>query len=98
MKPYTPDDAGCYVDGARGIYAIDEQVAIARAHGATITHDCEELHAETCFESEFAGCEWAGDYADKADDYMNTHFPVEGHYWGWNNGDWGLWAIDEEDA
>lgn len=95
---YTIEDCGCYVDGARGIYAIDEIVSIAESHGGRV-HDCDMQghdHGETCFESRFAGCEFAGDVEYGCDDYMNTHFGVDGAYWGRNeNGDWGLWEIDD---
>lgn len=96
MKPYTLDHVGCYVDGGCGIYATDEIVSIARSHGATITRDCDCNHDQSCFESEFASCEWVGDYEDKASDYMNDYHGVEGAYWGRNeNGDWGLWPIED---
>lgn len=96
---YTMDDCGCYVDSARGIYATDAIVAFANEHGANIRHDsdCASDHAETFCASTFAGCEFAGDYEDDADSYMNETFPVEGAYWGRNeNGDWGLWTCDED--
>lgn len=96
---YTIEDCGCYVDGARGIYATDAIVAFANAHGANIVHDedCDN-HADTSRESTFAGCEFAGDYEDEADAWMNEHYAVDGAYWGRNeNGDWGLWATDEDE-
>jgi hypothetical protein len=103
-NPYTPADAGCYVDGARGIYSTDAIVDFARDHGATIEHDIDGTsrylescdHAETCFDSEFAGCEFNNEFEDAATDWMNDHFPVNGHYWGRaETGDWGLWPIEE---
>jgi hypothetical protein len=95
---YTIEDCGCYVDGAEGIYATDRVVEFARAHGAVIEHDKDCQHYETCFDSEFAGCEFAGDYEDEADTYMNDHHPVDGAFWGRNeNGDWGLWSVEDED-
>ena len=94
---YTLDDCGCYVDSAWGIYATDKVVEIAREHGADIKHDADCEHVETCFPSEFAGCECSGDYEDEADNYMNEYYGVDGAYWGRNeNGDWGLWTIDED--
>ncbi len=102
---YTLKDCGCYVDGARGIYAIDAIVEIAEAHGLRDqTCGIDHEHDETCDESRFAGCEFAGEIEDACDDYMNKHFSVDstdensndGAYWGRNeNGDWGLWQIDE---
>lgn len=83
---------GCYVDGALGIYAVDDIVQFARDHGAKIIRDCDCDHGACCFESEFAACDWAGEYEDQATDYMEDHFKVDMCYWGRNeNGDWGLW-------
>ena len=92
-------EIGCYVDSARGIYATDVIVATANAYGAKIEHDedCIE-HAETCDDSIFAGCEFAGEYEDMADEYMNEHYSVDCAYWGRNeDGDWGLWTIETEE-
>ena len=94
---YTLDDCGCYVDGVRGIYATDAIVDFARLHGATIEHEADCEHAETCDASEFAGCEVSGEYEDDADAYMEAHYGVDGAYWGRNeNSDWGLWTIEED--
>lgn len=83
QREYTTMDVGCYVDGARGIYAVEAIVDFARSHGAVIERD-----DQTCFESE---------YEDEADDYMNADYPVDGCFWGRNdNGDWGLWPYDDE--
>ncbi len=38
---YTLNDVGCYVDGASGIYAIDEIVRFAESHGCN-SKDCEK--------------------------------------------------------
>ncbi|MGH8651534.1 MAG: hypothetical protein ACREYE_04835, partial [Gammaproteobacteria bacterium] len=90
MTKYTARDAGCYLDSARGIYMTDEIVDFARSHGAKIKRDCDCSHDQSCFDSEFASCEWIGDYEDEADAHMNDHYSVPGHYWGRNEyGDWG---------
>lgn len=96
---YTRDDCGCYVDGVRGIYMIDEIASFARAHGMTIDHDpSDHEHVETCDESEFAGCEFAGEIEDEINDYMNAHFCPDGCYWGRSDrGDWGLWECEDYD-
>lgn len=69
---YTLADVGCYVDGARGIYAIDAIAKIAESHGATI--------------EDGIGSDNFYDYADQIeneiDDYMNAEFSVEGATWG----------------
>jgi hypothetical protein len=97
MVKYIKEDAGCYVNGVRGIYATDKIVNIARDHGAEIVRDCECDHEQSCFDSEFASCEFANEYEDKADDYMNEKYSVSGHYWGRGRGeDWGLWECEED--
>lgn len=97
MNAYDKTDCGCYVDGARGIYGTDAIVDIARDHGAVIAHDCANGdHAETFDESEFAGCEFASEYQQEAEDYMNEHHCPDGCYWGTSEaGDWGLWEIED---
>ena len=91
-QSYSDKDAGCYVDGAEGIYATDSIVDYVRANGATIERNCGCDHTMSCFESEFASCEYIGDYEDEAADCMNKHYPVPRHYWRRNEfGDWGLW-------
>ena len=95
---YTINDTGCYVDSARGIYATDSIVGFARDHGAQINHDKYCLHDDSFFTSEFATCEFSGEYEDEADNYMNENFPVENASWGRNeNGDWGLWENYDND-
>jgi hypothetical protein len=103
-EKYTIDDAGCYVDSARGIYATDAVVELAEAHGMAYIDACDpgkDGHTDcqdAYFPSRFAGCEWAGDCEDEADDYMNAHYGVDGAYWGRNdNGDWGLWTIEDDE-
>lgn len=79
-NPYTADDAGCYVDGARGIYSSDAVVVFAEDHGMP--------KADATIPSI--------DLEDDADEYMNDHYPVDGYFWGRNeNGDWGLWNTEE---
>lgn len=91
---YEFSDCGCYVDGSHGIYAIDAIVEFAERHGFTI-EPCDDQHYETCFESRFAGCEFAGEIEDEASDYMNANYPVDGAGWGRSEqGDWGLWESE----
>ena len=99
-NPYSATDSGCYVDNARGIYATDAIIEFANDHGADITHDpgCPSIDcAATTIDATFATCEWVGEYEDRADDWMNDHFPVDGCSWGRQDGDWGLWSLEDED-
>ncbi len=96
-NPYDASAVGCYIDGARGIYATDAIVTFVRDHGATLIDPCDEGdHAECSFDSEFAGCEFNGEIEDDADLFMNEKYPVGDHFWGRSEqGDWGLWPIEE---
>ena len=100
MPVYTLEDVGCYVDGARGIYATDAIVERAEGHGFTVepcsTTDGHE-HLDSYFPSLFAGCEHSAEIEDGATEYMNAQFPVKGAYWGRSEaGDWGLWPEEDE--
>ncbi len=92
---YTLADVGCYVDSARGIYAIDRIVEIACVEHDMIEPepcDCFE-HPENDFLPHWNRCEFAGEIEDECDEYMNDHYDVEGTLWGRNEaGDWGLWV------
>ena len=103
---YTAKDAGCWVDGARGIYCIDAIVAIAETHDMGIPNDCGDEICSRCFGeeheagdgsyTEWSHCFHVSEIEDECDTYMNECFPVEGHYWGRSEqGDWGLWESEE---
>jgi hypothetical protein len=102
MKDYTLGDVGCYVDGSRGIYAVDRIVEITEEHGMETPDNCSDGDCARCAHgcktagdgthSEWALCFWTGEIEDDCDNYMNDHYPVEGAYWGRSEqGDWGLW-------
>ncbi len=105
MTPtYTLANTGCYVDGARGIYAVDAIVGIAEEHGMPTPEGCEDSICRRCGPqadsqaSSWAFCEHAGEIEDECDAYMGAHHGVEGCYWGRNdNGDWGLWEGEDTD-
>lgn len=89
---YQLCDCGCYVDGARGTYAIDKIEDVARDHGYKLPNDIADQGFVTLSDYEFAG-----ELEDEIDDFMNAQFGVQGANWGRNeNGDWGLWAIEDE--
>ena len=103
-----PPAIGCYVDGGRGIYAVDAIVALAEAHGFE-AKGCEDVtcgrytrghHVDDIRGSytEWAHCEFANEVEDEATEYMNVQHSVEGCWWGrTEHGDWGLWPTEVED-
>lgn len=91
-EQYDASDAGCYVDGSRGVYAIDMIVEIAEAHGfvTAIGPDCQHE------EGSLSECEFAAEIEDEATEYMNERWGVDDHYWGRSEqGDWGLWPTKD---
>lgn len=104
---YSSKDAGCYVDSARGIYAVDAIVSFAENHGFTRKEDRGEFQVSTCScrtsddlsalnHEKPSDCEYGNEIEDEATDYMNDNFPVDGYYWGRSDqSDWGLWEYDE---
>lgn len=94
---WTQADAGCYIDGARGIYMVDRIVEIAEDHGFKV-EGCDDDHSHTAGDGSYtswAACEFADEIADEATDHMNEAAAVDGFYWGFNDGDWGLWRCRE---
>lgn len=86
---YTINDVGCYVESARGTYAIDKIASLARAHGFELESDLEAFVTLSDYE-------FAGELEDEIDSFMNDKYGVEGAYWGRNeNSDWGLWEVDD---
>ncbi|MGH9966305.1 MAG: hypothetical protein ACREBG_00510 [Pyrinomonadaceae bacterium] len=84
-------EPGCYVDSARGAYAIDRIADLAEGFGFVLGE--EEGNLES-----LSGYEFAGKVEDEIDDYLNSQFAIPDHVWGRNdNGDWGLWAVEEKE-
>lgn len=100
MQPdFTATDTGCYADSARGIYQVDEIVALAEQCGFDAEHSdaCAAEHATTFFASRFAGCPDAYEIADAAESYLQER-TAEGLIWGSiDGGDWGLWSAPSEE-
>ena len=78
---YSLDDVGCYVDGSRGIYAIDRIVEIAETHGMTppiceaSDDDVHDIENESCT---WAYCSYSDEIEYEGDNYMNDHHGAEG--------------------
>lgn len=82
---YTINDVGCYVDGHKGIYVGRYIQKIAESHG---WNPDDGLVLDTCHTSYDSA-------TDEAIDYMNEVFSVEGACWQWNDGDFGLYEIED---
>lgn len=99
-----PPAVGCYVDGERGIYAVDAIITLAEAHGFK-AKGCEDGECARCAGgqheagdgsyTEWAHCQHNNEGEDEATNYMNEQHAVEGCYWGrTETGDWGLWPLE----
>ena len=94
-KTYTSDDAGCYIDGVRGLYMVNRIVEIATALGMPEPKECDD---DGCGCEDWVHCLYSNEVWKEAEDYMNAEHGVEGHYWGMSEqGDWGLWPVEEND-
>lgn len=96
-------ELGCYGDGAFGHQHTRERCAelllqvagafVARGEAVPQRHwgelyslvdDLRRAMSDDASE-EFAACDW-----------LTEHAPVEGAWWGWQEGDFGLWPVDED--
>lgn len=103
---YTLEDIGCYVDGAKGIYVVDDIVRLAEGHGMKTPEGCGDSACPRCAKNDHvAGCgsytEWSRcrsshEVEDECAEFMNNKFPVDGALWGYSWGDWGLWPDNED--
>lgn len=88
-------DIGCYVSDSWGRYAHARAVQIAMDFGWTPErpNDMDEETWEETLNDHEKLDEWDSDYwlVDEADTWMNDNHAVDGAYWGWNDGAWGLW-------
>jgi hypothetical protein len=106
----TTDDAGCYLDSHRGHYAIRDLVWLAEtAFGYRVDADDSAMLAayeEHSHEEEFP-IESLHDLADCVENWLNgQHYdfqpepPIipDGYAWGWYEGDFGLYPIEDDDG
>jgi len=92
-------DEGCYGDGSLGFnHTAKDVFKLAMSEGWRETEDLdilnrfidgdmlddEEFYTLTCIE-------------DDAIDYLNDNCSDEDHYWGYENGDFGYWRINDEE-
>lgn len=80
---YTLEDVGCYVDGSRGIYAVDAIVKFAESHGfeCDLNNGRNEEGKVVCLSCDVAhklvsNCEFSNEIEDNATAFMNENYPV----------------------
>lgn len=101
-KRATPADAGCWIDGWMGQYAVAEMVTIAAAHGYAdaeiidiATRKLACMGASTAPEITIDEEETLSFAADEVEQWMNENVAPEGHYFQWFDGEFFL-SADED--
>ena len=94
MAEQTKLEPGVYLDGARGHYLVRDVINFAKDQGFPVdpflqfTLDMYEEHYE------LIPCGSLDEVATEAEDWLNENQPLDGHYWAFIDGDFGLWADD----
>lgn len=105
MPASNVPESGCYVDSHYGQYAVARAIQVAEGFGwdDAEARDLASRHlacmgpsnAEPLDVDEFERLMSA---ADDAEAWLNDHIVLAGHAWGWNDGDFGLYPLEEDDA
>jgi hypothetical protein len=88
-----PDEAGCWVDGARGRYTGVRMVEIAVARGMPLDDDDRELLERRAVVIRGGDDERWNDLLTDVEEWLNRNIAPEGHAFGWVEGDFLL--LDE---
>lgn len=95
----TKPEPGCYIDSHLGHYAHAECVKLAIAFGMPIDPFADwaiQKYDDCSHESEYPN-EAIHELCDEAEAFLNERQAVDGHYWGWNDGDFGLYPIEDDE-
>lgn len=92
-------EPGCYIDSHHGHYAIPGVIKLAQGQGFTIDPFAE--YALASYEAHSYEAHYPMDslieLSDEAIDWLNQHEGLPGHWWQWNDGDFGLYAEEDVD-
>lgn len=93
----TSEDAGCWVDGARGYHALAFMVVNLADHrcGYPLSDEDRETVEKYDAGDEVTSLEEVIEIADEAEAWMNEHVAPEGYTFLWLDGDFVL-ISDEE--
>jgi hypothetical protein len=103
MPEQQSPEPGCYVDSHWGQYAAaraievavdngwhdDEATDLAARHLASAGPSSEPGLNDDEFERMMEAC-------SDAENWLNDHHAAEGYAWGWNDGDFGFYALEDE--
>jgi hypothetical protein len=93
----TADQAGCWVDGAAGIYAGVRMVDIATAHGYQVTADDAPVvdWARAGRHTPGGRDDWPefwDEIQDEVTQWLTDNVAPEGHLFEWSDGDLMMWS------
>ena len=89
----TADNAGCWVDGARGWAAPIHMVDIAVERGWPITDEDQEILDLVKDRRGDCDRETWQELCDDVESWLNDHVAPEGFSFGWHDGDFVLWTL-----
>jgi len=85
--PWTHGDLGIHQGEEILHHAFDYGCPRAWARGSEVRWDDEVITPDH---------EHYHEICDEAEEWMNENIAIDGFTFGWENGEWGLWADEEE--
>ena len=103
MERATEADAGCWVEGHWGQYALARAILKAHDWGFDQVGDLVNLaerHLDSMGPSDSPGItddehEYMSDSADEVEGWLNDNIAPEGYSFGWHDGEFFLWPNSE---
>lgn len=98
-KTFTSADAGCFFDSHRGHYIIPAIIEFAREQGRDLDDRTTDLVAQ--YDRDWSDDTYPYDHvieeSDAAIGWLNDNRRPDGFWWGWNDGDFGLYPLENDD-
>jgi hypothetical protein len=95
----TTFEPGCYFDSHRGHYIFPEIIRLAENEGRELNAEMMGIldrYEDDSHEADYP-MESVIDESESAIQWLNDHRGREGYVWEWNDGDFGFYAIEEDD-
>jgi hypothetical protein len=96
MTTFQP---GCYFDSHLGHYIVPEIIRLAESEGRKLDARMSDVLARYEDDSHLADYpnEAVIEESDAAIQWLNDYHRPEGFWWGWVEGDFGLYELDNDD-
>ena len=91
-------ELGCYIDSHRGQYGPDMLPDVCASFGINL-NDFGTLPSEYRHQAENGNVDAWEQYYDATqalENLLNDATPIEGYGWFWNDGDFGLYAYEDD--